>query len=971
MQTRDLNKSLAPLRWLPGIAIAAVAVAYLLTLDRWFSQSNLPVMSVINGWDWRTYSGPPLQLLVSYPLRILPVGAQSTALSLVSTVLGVISMILLARTVRILPQERTRPQRQRALEEAGTLPKVFSAMPAALAVLLFGLQRVVWDNAVTASGAMIDLFLLAYALRAVAEFRVDRQDAWLYKSALCFGIGIVNNYAMIAYFPLYLATVAWVKGRSFFDFSFLMKFAGLGCAGLLLYLVPPTLHAFSDTSTRGFWGALRDYLGGQKFAVLSYRRVTALVLSAVSLLPLFGLAFRWGEERGDISGASHRITTGMIHLSAFAAVALGIAASFEYPARGSTPGEISIRFLAATAGDPNVLSVYYLSALSVGYYAGYLVCIFGMPVIHRWSRPTPLDRAAGATVVAVLGLALVGAPGALLYFNLGQSTGARGPALERLGHRIQSSLPDGAIAMSDTPVIGIATQAAAAREGRGNRILFLESGSIAQASYHQLMRKLHPDRWPALRKEHDKGDFLEMGEMNMALTGLSLSNQVYYTEPSHGFFFEAHYLVPTGMVYRIQPLPVGVFPPPLPSPDVVPAADAFWKEVSAAEFPAVLRRAPKKLGGKEYDLGSSLAQKAYSRSLNWWGAAFSQMALADKAQEYFRKAIEINPFNPCAAINLAQNQHVRTNASKALDVSPEITAMLKPYNGSTDMILRFNGPIEEPVNLMIMSRRFAEEGGLYMQAATMLKRAASGSPRGAEFELMVTRLLNEGRRPDLALREAEHLRRTAPPEFLRNTTNALELIEVEARSAHRMGQFPRAETLLRESIAAYPKENTPYATLLSLYMQNAMQSLRRQDTNEFNAQIGAGYKVVESQLKAQPGNVNAWVNLGAIYMRLEQYSNAVAPLTRAIELDKNNVTALLNRAVCHLRANELEPARKDYEQIRTFVPDPPFQVHYGLGEVALRSNRKKDAIKHFEDYLEKAPQIPERTEVEAKLKQLR
>ncbi|MBM3847305.1 MAG: hypothetical protein FJ405_13610, partial [Verrucomicrobia bacterium] len=199
MQTQESKSSPGPLSWVPWIAIAIVGLIYVITMERWFSVTNLSYLTLINGWDWRVYSGSPLTYLAIRPLGLLPVSVQPAALSCLSAAFILGSLWLLARTVRILPQERTRLQRHRKLEEGGILPDSIAWMPATLAVLVCGFQMVIWENATTASGAALDLLILAYSIRAVAEFRLTRQDSWLYKAALVFSMGVVNNYSMLAY----------------------------------------------------------------------------------------------------------------------------------------------------------------------------------------------------------------------------------------------------------------------------------------------------------------------------------------------------------------------------------------------------------------------------------------------------------------------------------------------------------------------------------------------------------------------------------------------------------------------------------------------------------------------------------------------------------------------------------------------------------------------------------------------------
>ena len=60
----------------------------------------------------------------------------------------------------------------------------------------------------------LDLLLFAYIIRNLLEFRLDANDGWLLRAAFVYGLGITNNWAMIGFFPLFLAALIWIRGLS-------------------------------------------------------------------------------------------------------------------------------------------------------------------------------------------------------------------------------------------------------------------------------------------------------------------------------------------------------------------------------------------------------------------------------------------------------------------------------------------------------------------------------------------------------------------------------------------------------------------------------------------------------------------------------------------------------------------------------------------------------------------------------------
>src|SRR5947207_8601521 len=271
---------------LPWVITAAALAVYLLTLNRWVSLSSLPAVAEIGSKHLTPPTGQPLRFLVFLPFRLLSPGWQSVALNVLSALCGSLTLGLLARTVALLPHDRTREQRQRERSEFSLLSIPADWAPPLFAALACGLQLTFWEHATAATGEMLDLLLFAYIIRCLLEYRIDRRERWLTRSALVCGIAITNNYAMIGFFPVYLLALVWIKGSGFFEFRFVARMFGWGTAGLTLYLLPPLLNALDAQAAIGFWQALRLELVSQKIVLLGFPRSLTLVASLTSLLPL-------------------------------------------------------------------------------------------------------------------------------------------------------------------------------------------------------------------------------------------------------------------------------------------------------------------------------------------------------------------------------------------------------------------------------------------------------------------------------------------------------------------------------------------------------------------------------------------------------------------------------------------------------------------------------------------------------------
>src|SRR6266705_2454261 len=108
-------------RYLPWILAAAAFGLYVLTLNPWVSLSNLLQVARTSGWTWQEELSGPLYWLVTYPLRWLPARLVPVAVNLFSTLCAVLVLALLARSVMLLPHDRTLEQRQKEKSEFSLL----------------------------------------------------------------------------------------------------------------------------------------------------------------------------------------------------------------------------------------------------------------------------------------------------------------------------------------------------------------------------------------------------------------------------------------------------------------------------------------------------------------------------------------------------------------------------------------------------------------------------------------------------------------------------------------------------------------------------------------------------------------------------------------------------------------------------------------------------------------------------------
>src|SRR3974390_879382 len=167
-----ISQLLLPAR-LPWLAGAAAFLLYLLTLNHWVSLAGLGLFARAAGWTWRPEFGQPLTLLVLFPFRALPHSWLAPALNLFSAAGAAAVLVILARSVMLLPQDLPPAKPLRPSQPRPVLSIPSAWLPPVLAALVCGLELSFWENATSATGEILDLLAFAYVIRCLLEFRLS------------------------------------------------------------------------------------------------------------------------------------------------------------------------------------------------------------------------------------------------------------------------------------------------------------------------------------------------------------------------------------------------------------------------------------------------------------------------------------------------------------------------------------------------------------------------------------------------------------------------------------------------------------------------------------------------------------------------------------------------------------------------------------------------------------------------------
>ncbi len=923
---------------LPWVIALVALVGYVITLNPWISVENIAQVNRIAGLDWAPSVMAPLNYIITQPISFLPVKYQPYVLNLVAAILAAATLWTLARSVALFPQDRTKDQRSREKNEFGLLSTWWSWLPVVIAVVICGLQIAFWRNAINGTGEMLDTFLFAYIIRCLLEYRIGEQDKWLYKSALVYGLSMANNWAMIGFLPFFAIAVIGIKGIEFFNGQFFKRFVLLFIVGLLFYLFMPLIAYIQGGGQYTFWELLKGELGQQK-SLLLFRgfRWPVFLLSLTSLLPLLLISIRWSSFVGDVSPVANYLNIILfkfIHL-AFWVICLWV--MYE-PFYQKVLDNVPLQFLP----------FFYITSLCTGYISGYLLLVFS-PGSEKSGRENALTHGIGYLVRAAVWVSLIAIPVAMIGKNLPKIQAMNNGAMKKLAHHLVLPINTDKkpVIMSDELSLLTLAGFNLLEQGKTNYLL-IHTAPLVRHDYQKYLAKKYADTWPALTNYEQFPEPIASIALISQIRHLSLNHQIFYLNPSFGYYFEVFYPMTYGLDWQLNLYSNNaLYPPPITEEELKFNMD-FWNSVQNDTFPLIEQAA------NQNDPGGLALRQIYSRALNEWGVKLQRNNRLDEASKYFNLAIKLNPKNEVAKVNLEFNAQLKSKTVKQISVDKEMFNRFAPLR-SLDSIMRAHGSFDHPTFMFIVGNIFFQNGQL-RQAANLFSRVEGFHPDNIEAGLQMGYLYIRLGRPDLAIEQVKKLK-TVNSYRWKDFTNYLALVHLEVSAHFESKDIAGGEKILQDLIQKNPKDLAALQTATQIYMSYRMP------TNAL--------AMIEKQLEITPDDVSTMLNKGVILMQMNQFKPAIDVLTKVLTKQPSNYAALLNRAISYLQLGQYDASQRDYERILQIYPKLHV-VHYGLGEIGLRKKDTAMAIKHFETYLKYAPEgTSERKQVEEKLKQLK
>jgi tetratricopeptide (TPR) repeat protein len=957
--------------WLLG---GAMFVVYLFTLYHVATPATLDPLAGVSDWDWRPKFFAPIAFLITCPIHWLPDHFRLPALNCFAAGCAALTLVLLARSVALLPHDRTNEQRLREQSEFSLLSVPTAWLPPLFAVLVCGLQLSFWERAVEFradsvffdNGEIFNLLIFAYVIRCLLEFRISRKESWLTRFALAYGFGLANNWAMIGYFPLFLAALVWIKGFDFFHWRFVVRVLGCGLAGTCLLLLFPLMNQWHGYSDFSFGPTLHLILSNIKLGLLHLppEKKWLLLFAFSSVLPVFLMGIRWSSSFGDNSPMGVALATFGFNFGHAFLLLYCLWVSLDPP---FSPRELPC-FVP-------YLPLYYLGSLSIGYFSGYLLLVFGIHRVRSRQRPPLLGRWPGRFVVAGVWLLAIAGPFLLAAKNLPQVEAGRTIA-EASNHyfsRVEQSLPpQGAIVLADNDNLPMlyCLRATFARNNRKPDDIFIETSSLGQSwDYIRFLDEEYPQA--GISAVFGNTNATQPSELDCIhlLEKLAPNHGIYYLHPSFGYYFERFYPENHGLVYRLNFLPTNTWATPMPPAELLAENRMFWKDASDDLQFAVraVHNPPAPAPGgalqrlehfahiaTETNQSAVFLGRNYSRALNYWGVELARLAPAEDTNQWreagacFDLAQQLNPDNRPARVNLDFNQSTLAGKTPVFKPLGEFDEVLGNYS-MWYQVISGGGPLDEP-NFCRALGVILRNGNNYRQAIQQFERLQALMPLdpSGSFQLAETYLFILNHHDELYYAYPAPLRTAAAA-----AAAAEQAVRVDPGNTNTLSLKALANWQFGLILQANSNSPDPSLPLPSVAYSNSLSA-------------------IDQWLRLAPDQPNALFFQSMSLMQLDQLDRAIVPLTTLIA-QSNNPVARLNRAICYLRLGKLDDSKQDYELVIKTHPEA-YQAYYGLAEIAYRAKDFPSTIKYSQLYESNGPpalkESDEYKAVDARLKKL-
>jgi tetratricopeptide (TPR) repeat protein len=662
-----------------------------------------------------------------------------------------------------------------------------------------------------------------------------------------------------------------------------------------------------------------------------------------TLLPLIFACVRWPSFEGELSPTGGFLTRAMFSFLHIAFLALVLATFFDFKYSPS---------LRMREQPVSFLTFYYAGALCAGYFIGYMLLVFGPARLQAWERRQPLQKILYAVLHGVAWVVALGAPVLLFCQSFPHVRAGNGDVLQRYADETLDGLPaKKTILLSDDATRLYLLQADCERRGIRNDHIMIDTHAFPHREYILYLAA----RYPALKSVMTTNlahlpPVLGSDNLMKFMYLVTRNFPVYYLQPSFGYYFEALYLKPLGLVYELKPNTNSLMQPPPPTDGEIKANQAFWGKMESGP----LKPLP---GLAMLDSDAAAISGDYGVALDYWATELQKTGHLREAHDQFAEAVRLNTNNFIAQINLEYNERLLKGDRRPVESAETFYKALMFYHGLGTLLQR-NGPVDEP-GLDLQVGEAMAEGGNLAQAAVLFQRRLQFLPGDAEAQLAMAKTYVDLHQPAKALELIRELRKTSK-------ISAWELTRCEALAYMGEADYAMAEKVLRNAIKDDPNDENRVATLAEFYRVRGKQFLGEHKTAEAGRALTNALADIDLQLQLLKSDrrdtvptfdfPDTLLKKGEVQMMLNSYAPAVTTLSQVLELQPKNFTALLNRALSEIEIRKFKAAREDFKELGKLLPEQPWLVEFGLASVAAAEKDKAMEMDHLKRGLKTTPE---------------
>ncbi len=917
----EIYKTRSP--WVLGLLFF---VLYLSTLNRWVSVETLGVLAPVVGWDfWGLRMTEPILQLITLPFHFLSQGLAILGISVLNAVLASLAIVWLARSVMLLPQDRSTDQRVRNSDPDGLYTGRFFFVPPAIAAFSLGLLFHFWQGATGAASDILNVFLLSYIIRNTLEHRLDGENGWIYRASVVYSIAIVNNPIMMLLLPFWVGALIWINGKDLSKYrDLIIRSFFCFLPGLILFLYIPVSEYLAGRSDMTFFQLLSMFLGMYARELTALPPYILFIYGTFSLLPLILLSIRWDQSRSQHTGLNTAITRLGVQAMNLFFFLYTLAIAFDLP--------LCPRYLTPGAGG---LEFHLIAALVVGFTSGYLLVVFHSPVLEsrqRHYRVSPVMMMVRPVVCALVLVVGVGTAAGLVYQNYPELRENRGPTLYELGSnlvedikRAEQAEPGRPITLfSDDPICLYLVQATLARQGDQSSYIFVDTRFLSHPWYHRRMAEYYPERWPDYFSKNRQIAYLDTGNMVHWLLAYASRHSVYYLHPSFGHFFEACRPSPEGLLTRMTPYQDADMSLWTMSEEQREQARVYWLSHQSRLDAIPHVPANQKLASSAV----SYAAAYYARALNNYAVEFDKVGERSQALAYCQKALELYPRNLAALMNRTYYQR------GALSYEPEeqrrADELFNSYDSSWERVELFCGKVDVPEPLHGMGTIFMHNHQ-WRQAFQAFLRVEQFEPNNSENMVLLAYVDSMVGESERAL-ERIHKAKARYREINMPASEWVILDTQEAACLLSIGREKEALNLMLEARKHNPQDMRVVNVLIRAYIANK--------------NFAEALFLIDRQLSSAPDNAENLRRKVYCLLGLQRPGDALPLVDELLRKSPLSTSLKVLRVTTLIQMELYEDAREEYLGMLT-ENENDLMVILGLAELYELMELKDEAVEYY------------------------